>query len=162
MAGRADRPLSRLERVASSRAGSWYFLKVANPIDKRLIPATNGRISLSPGRPVLVLEHRGAKSGQVRRTPIQYLTDGDRVVVIASSGGAAKHPAWYHNLRANPDVKLFLRGRSGDYVAYEAEGEERERLWAAAIDLYGGYDVYQERAGQRRIPVMVFRPKSAA
>ena len=162
MAGRADRPLSRLERVASSRAGSWYFLKVANPIDKRLIPATNGRISLSVGRPVLVLEHRGAKSGQVRRTPIQYLTDGDRVVVIASSGGAAKHPAWYHNLRANPDVKLFLRRRTGDYVAYEAEGEERERLWAAAIDLYGGYDVYQERAGQRRIPVMVFRPKSAA
>jgi F420H(2)-dependent quinone reductase len=149
------------ERIASSRPGSWFFLNVANPIDKRLIPATNGRISLIFGRPILVLEHRGAKSGKLRRTPIQYFMDGDRVVLIASSGGAKKHPGWYHNLRANPDVRLFLRGRSGDYVAYEAEGEERERLWAAATDLYTGYDAYQGRAGGRRIPVMVFRPKTA-
>ena len=162
MAGSTGRRPTRAERIASSRAGSWFFLNVANPIDKRLIPATNGRISLIVGRPILVLEHRGAKSGKVRRTPIQYFTDGDRVVVIASSGGATKHPGWYHNLRANPDVKLFLRGRTGDYVAHEADGEERERLWAAAIDLYTGYDAYQERAAGRRIPVMVFSPKSAA
>jgi len=145
----------RLARVAASKPASWYFLHVANPIDKRLIPLTNGYVSLAPGQPVLVLEHRGAKSGQKRRTPLLYASDGDDVVVIGSAGGAPQHPAWVHNLRAHQRVKLFLRGRSGDYLAREAKGEERERLWRKATALYPGYDTYQGRAGAREIPVVV-------
>ena len=82
-----------------------------------------------------------------------YLVDGDRIVLIASKAGAAKHPAWLHNLSANPRVSFLApRGRSGDYVAREAEGPERERLWDEAVDYYAGYADYQRRAGARQDP----------
>jgi deazaflavin-dependent oxidoreductase (nitroreductase family) len=150
-----------LLRIAASRFGSWYFLNVANRIDRWLVPATRGRLSSAPGQNVCVLETVGAKSGQRRRAPLQYATDGDDLVVIASSGGAPKHPAWFHNVRKNPELWVWAnRGRSGDYVARVVEeGEERERLWKIATDLYPGYDTYQERAGDRRIPVVTLSPK---
>jgi deazaflavin-dependent oxidoreductase (nitroreductase family) len=143
------------ERIAASKPGGFYFLRIANPIDKRLVPATNGRLSMAPGRPVLVLETVGAKSGEVRRTPLQYGTDGDDIVLVASKAGAAKHPGWYHNLRARPEAKLFVKGATGDYTARFAEGEEYERLWKKVNELYGGYAKYQERAGSRKIPLVV-------
>jgi deazaflavin-dependent oxidoreductase (nitroreductase family) len=147
-------------KLAASRAGSWYFLNVANPIDRRLIPATNGRLSTAPGQQVCVVETVGAKSGQVRRVPLQYATDGDDLVLIASQGGAPKHPAWYYNLKANPDVRVWAnKGRSGNYVARVAEGEERERMWRRAVDLYPGYETYQGRAGGREIPVIALSPR---
>ena len=151
-----------LVRIASSRAGSWWFLNVANPIDKRLIPATNGRLSTAPGQPVLVIETVGAKSGQRRRIPLVYARDGDDLVLIASSCAAAKHPAWYHNVRKNPELRVWGKGLSGDYVARIAEGAERERLWRKATAVYRGYDTYKERAGARQIPVVVLSPKAAA
>ncbi|MEA2472182.1 MAG: hypothetical protein QOE06_97, partial [Thermoleophilaceae bacterium] len=77
-------------------------------------------------------------------------------------GGAPKHPAWYHNVKKNPDVKVWAnKGRSGDYVARVAQGEERERMWRAAIATYPGYDTYQVRAGAREIPVIALSPKRA-
>ena len=149
-----------LERWASSPAGGWYFINVANKIDKHLVPATDGRVSSAVGQQVLVVETIGGKSGQRRRIPLVYITDGDRIVLVASKGGAAKNPAWYHNLKANPEVQVWAKGRSGRYRAREAEGEERERLWAEAVDYYAGYETYQSRTGGRRIPVMVLEPVS--
>jgi len=149
-----------LERFASSKAGGWYFINVANKIDKHLVPATDGRVSSAVGQQVLVVETIGGKSGQRRRIPLVYITDGDRIVLVASKGGAAKNPAWYHNLKANPEVQVWAKGRSGRYRAREAEGEERERLWAEAVDYYAGYETYQSRTGGRRIPVMVLDPVS--
>ena len=149
-----------LTKVLATPAGSWYFLHVANPIDKRLIPLTNGYISAAPGQPILVLEHTGAKSGQKRRTPLLYVTEGHDLAVIGSAGGAPRHPAWVHNLRAHPRVKVFLRGRAGDYLSREARGEERERLWRKATNLYPGYDTYKDRAAVREIPVVVLTPSS--
>ena len=150
--------LGRVAGFASSKPGAWWFINVANRIDKHLVPATNGRVSSVPGQQVLVVETIGAKSGQARRTPLVYVTDDERIVLIASKGGAPKHPAWYHNLNANPDVQVWAKGRSGRYRAREAEGDERSRLWQLAADYYPGYDTYQERAGGRRIPVMVLEP----
>ena len=147
-----------LEKIASTRAGGWYFLNVAMRVDRKLLPLTRGRISASPGRQVLLLDTIGAKSGEPRRTPLVYVTDGDRVVLIASKAGAKRNPAWLHNLRKNPRVHIIASRRSGDYVAREAEGEERERLWAKATDYYSGYRAYQDRAGERRIPVVVLEP----
>ena len=145
--------------LVSSRAGSWFFLNVANPIDKRLIPATNGRLSIAFGLlPILVMEHRGAKSGQLRRTPLLYARDGDDMVLIASSGGAPRHPAWYHNLAANPEVKVFARRRTGQYRARIAQGAERDRLWKIATTLNPGYDIYAKRASNRQIPVVALSP----
>lgn len=145
-----------LTSFAASRPGSWFYLNVANPIDRRLLPATGGRFSLSIGQPVLCLEVQGARSGQIRRTPLLFTeVDGD-LVIVASATGRPKHPAWYHNLRANPRVKVYAPGgRSGNYLARVAEGEERQRMWQAALRLYAGYDVYERRAaGIREIPVV--------
>jgi deazaflavin-dependent oxidoreductase (nitroreductase family) len=154
---RWKRPLVKL---AASRTGSRWFLGPANRIDRWLVPATNGRLSHFPGSQICVIETVGAKSGQVRRIPLQYATDGDDLVLIASAGGAPKHPAWFHNVRKNPDTRVWAnRGRSGDYVARVAEGEERERKWARAVALYPGYETYRERAGGREIPVIALSPR---
>src|SRR5690242_20208526 len=146
-----------LASFAASRAGSWFFLTVANPVDRRLLPATNGRLSLALGQPILCLEVRGAKSGELRRTPLVFTeVDGD-LVIVASATGKAKHPAWYRNLIATPRVKVYAPGgRSGEYVARTAEAEERERLWREAVELYKGFEVYEGRTeGIREIPVVV-------
>jgi F420H(2)-dependent quinone reductase len=154
-------PPPALVKIASSKPGAWFFVNVANRIDKHLIPATGGRISSVPGQPVLAMETTGAKSGQARRTPLVFAADGDRIVLVASKGGSPKHPAWYHNLKANPDVQVWApKGRSGRYRAREAEGEERERMWQLACENYPGYETYQQRTGGRRIPVMVLEPVS--
>jgi deazaflavin-dependent oxidoreductase (nitroreductase family) len=161
MAGRrrALNPIERrLEDFARSKAGGWYFLNVAMRVDRVLLPLTRGRISSAPGQQILLLETIGAKSGERRRTPLVYVTDGDHLVLIASKAGAKRHPAWFHNLKANPRVKVLAPGRSGDYVTREAEGDERARLWHEAVDYYAGYATYQERAGTRRIPVVVLEP----
>jgi deazaflavin-dependent oxidoreductase (nitroreductase family) len=110
------------------------------------------------GEPVGLLGTVGAKSGQKRETPLLYLDDGERVVLVASKAGAARHPSWLHNLRANPRVSFLRRGgHRGTYVAREADGAERDELWARVNDLYAGYDTYQGRTA-RRIPVVVLDP----
>ena len=149
----------RVSRLVSTKAGSWFFTTVSMRVDRKLIPLTRGRVRMSAGMPSILLTHKGAKSGVVRTTPIVYFTDGDDVVLIASNGGAPKHPAWLHNLRRHPDVELSTDGRPVPYVAREAEGPERDRLWRAAASMYPGFDVYRERAGSRRISVVVCSPR---
>jgi deazaflavin-dependent oxidoreductase (nitroreductase family) len=154
-------PLQRvLRRVAESRFGGWVALNVANKVDPYLMRATRGLLKVPSGVSTVLLTHTGAKSGKRRTTPLVYFTDDDAVVLIASQTGKPKHPAWYHNLMANPEVELWAGGRGGTYRAREAEGEERERLWELALQLYPGYDHYQERASAsgRRIPVVVCEP----
>jgi deazaflavin-dependent oxidoreductase (nitroreductase family) len=145
----------RLESFAKSRAGGWYFVNVAMRVDRVLLPATGGRISSAPGQTICLLETVGAKSGQTRQTPLLYIPHGERMILIGSKAGAPRHPGWIHNLRANPRVRILAPKRTGDYNAREAEGQERERLWAKAVDYYPGYATYAERAGERRIPVVV-------
>jgi deazaflavin-dependent oxidoreductase (nitroreductase family) len=148
-----------LERVAATRAGGWFFVHVAHHVDPFLLRASKGRVSLAPGQPIALVTVKGAKSGVPRQTPLLFASDGDDIILLASNAGSTRHPAWYHNLRANPRADVIAPGgRSGRYVAHEAEGAERERLWEIAADLYAGYDVYQGRAGGRRIPVMVLSP----
>ena len=148
----------QLENFARSKVGGWYYVNVAMRVDRVLLPLSGGRVSASPGQPVLLLETVGAKSGEVRKTPLLFIADGERIVLIGSKPGAPKHPAWVHNMRANPRVKVLAPKRTGQYVAREAEGEERERLWDKAVDFYAGYQTYQGRAGKRRIPVVVLEP----
>lgn len=151
-------PVERaLAAFAASRPGSWFYLNVANPIDRRLLPLTGGRISLSLGQPVLCLEVAGAKSGKIRRTPLLFREVDGELVMVASATGRPKHPAWYHNIRANPQVKVYAPGgRTGTYVARTASAEERERLWPEMVDLYPGFEVYEGRTtGVREIPIVV-------
>lgn len=147
-----------LERFAKSQPGGWFFVHIANRIDPILLRASRGRISISVGQPVALLLTIGAKSGEPRTTPLLYLADGDDVVFVASNAGNLRHPAWYHNVRANPQVEIDLRGQRRSYLAHFADGDERERLWELVNDLYAGYDTYQERAGERQIPIVVCSP----
>lgn len=142
----------------SSPPVAWLYLNIFPHIDRPLLRLTGGRVSLTVGAPVLLLTTRGAKSGQLRTTPLVYVRDGDNIALIASNGGQPRNPAWYYNLRANPDAELTVGERSGRYLAHEAQGVERERLWRKAVALNPGYAVYQRRAGGRVIPVMVLVP----
>ena len=144
------------ERFAQSKPGSWFYINVAMRVDRVLLPISRGRFSISVGQQVGMLESVGAKSGEVRRIPLLFIRDGDHVVLIASMGGAPRHPSWLHNIRANPRVKFLGPGRTtGYYVAREAEGDERGRLWNEAVDYYAGYATYEVRAGKREIPIVV-------
>jgi deazaflavin-dependent oxidoreductase (nitroreductase family) len=150
-------------RFAGTRLGAWYFINVAMRLDRVLLPLSRGRLSMGFPFQVGLLETIGAKSGQRRSIPLLYLRDGDRVVLIASMGGNVKNPAWYWNLRANPRVTfLGPRGATGEYVAREAEDEERHRLWDEAVGYYPGYAKYQTRTDGRRIPVVVLEPTPTA
>jgi deazaflavin-dependent oxidoreductase (nitroreductase family) len=143
-----------MEPIAASRPGGWLYIHVFCRIDPLLLRMSRGRISVSLGWPILLLTHTGARTGDRRRTALLYAMDGERIVLVASKAGAARNPAWYHNLTANPRCTVLAgRGRSGEYEARVADGSERERLWALANDLYAGYTAYQGRT-ERRIPVL--------
>src|SRR4051812_4086889 len=98
-----------VERAAASRGGAWMFVHALSAVDRRLLPLTRGRISIALGAPVALLETVGARTRRVRRTPLLYLIDDDAVVLVASNGGSDRHPAWLHNVRARPAVRLLTR-----------------------------------------------------
>jgi deazaflavin-dependent oxidoreductase (nitroreductase family) len=111
--------------------------------------ATGGRISLAVGAvPVVVLTTTGARSGQRREKPLIYFTDGDDVILTASNYGGARNPGWYHNLFAHPECELHLGPRGGRFVARETEGDERDRLFAIAADVYLGHPKYAQRTNR--------------
>jgi deazaflavin-dependent oxidoreductase (nitroreductase family) len=151
--------LSTLSWAARRRPVTWFLVNVGNKIDPYLMRATGGRLKTTVNAPTVLLTHTGAKSGKKRTTPLAYFTDGDDAVLIASRGGHRDHPAWYHNVVANPEVELWTKGGGGRYRAREAKGKERERLWALATGFYPGFARYQERARDRRIPVIVCSPQ---
>jgi F420H(2)-dependent quinone reductase len=147
-----------MERGVKGRAGTWYALNIGQRIDPILMPKTRGLVKSLPGSSTVLVKHTGAKSGAPRTTPLAYFTDSGNVILIASKGGNPKHPAWYHNLKAHPEIELWAGGRGGAYRAREAEGAERERLFDLAIQMYSGYETYQGKTGGRTIPVMVCEP----
>ena len=144
--------------IASSKPVSWFYVNVAPSLDRALLRITGGRFTSGGRHRVGFLRVIGARSGIERVTPLVYTHDGERIVLVASRGGDTKHPAWYRNLVANPDVRFSIDGDEHAYRARELEGQERERAWELAVRRYGGYAVYQRRAGERRIPVMVLEP----
>lgn len=106
-----------------------------------------------------MLTTTGAKSGKTHTVPVLGLPDGDRIVVFASGYGKSyRRPAWYYNLRANPEAKTIVHDEEHRVLAHEAEGEERERLWRRGLDIYPGFANYQRGVGEQLIPVMVLSP----
>jgi deazaflavin-dependent oxidoreductase (nitroreductase family) len=108
--------------------------------------------------PICLLEHRGRRTGTVRTTPLVYLEDGPRVIVVASQAGRAEHPMWYLNLLSEPEVTVQLRRERRPMRARVAEPDERALLWPRLVDLYADYDSYQSWT-DRVIPVVVLEPR---
>lgn len=127
-----------------------------------LYRASGGRLGGRVGKtaPVLLLTTTGRKSGKQRTTPLLYLEETGQYAVIASVGGAPRHPAWYLNVRGNPAAAIQIGSRRLAVSAETASPAERERLWALATQMYPGYDDYQARTS-REIPVVILTPAAA-
>lgn len=107
--------------------------------------------------PTLLLVTRGRKSGETKMLPLIYKKVGSGYVIIASKGGAPAHPAWYLNLKSDPDCEIRVGKDIFKARARVAEGKEREQLWRELVEVYAPYTLYQERT-QREIPVVVLDP----
>ena len=123
--------------------------------------AHDGKVTgVFEGAPLLLLTTTGAKTGRKHTTPLVYFQDGDRIVVFGSKGGAPTHPAWYHNLVANPDVTVELPGETLEARAVTADGAERDRIWSAQKELMPGFKDYEAKT-DRQIPVVVLERASS-
>ncbi len=141
---------------------SWPVLRRLMGVHTLMYRATHGLVGHRiPGLPpMLLLDHAGAKSGVTRTSPLLYLRDGDDLVIVASKGGYPKDPAWFHNLRANPDTTVQVGSERRPVHARVAGAEERERLWPRVVEAYSTYDDYQARTG-REIPLVILERRPA-
>ena len=133
----------------------------ANDYNQRVIEefrANGGEVpSFGGSSPLLLLHHRGAKTGVERVNPVAYLEDGGRYVIFASKAGAPTNPDWYHNLKANPQASIEVGSDTIAVTASEATGQERERLFAAQVQKSPPFGEYQANT-KRLIPVLTLSP----
>jgi deazaflavin-dependent oxidoreductase (nitroreductase family) len=142
---------------------SWPVLHRVMGLHTFAYRATKGRIGHrmpGVGAPILLLDHVGARSGVKRTSPLSYVRDGDDVVLVAAKGGYSKHPAWLHNLKANPDTSVQICSEHRPVHARVATPEERERLWPMAVSVHRGYEDYQRRT-DREIPLVILEARAA-
>jgi deazaflavin-dependent oxidoreductase (nitroreductase family) len=157
-----NRPLSLFSRVyaalANTRLGRFMSVHLVWKVDPYLMRATRGRLGMGLVMPTALLETRGAKSGAVRRNAVIYFHDGDRVTIVASKLGYEKHPAWFHNLVANPEVTFGGAPMRATVVNDEAE---RRRLWTLADRVFAPYAAYRREAAKvnRTIPIVQLVPR---
>ncbi len=131
----------------------------ATTAHKQLYQRSGGRLGgKAGGVQMLVLTTTGRKSGQPRTTMLNYGVDGDRLILIASFGGDDRHPQWYRNLEANPEVSVQIGTETRKMRAATATPEEKPRLWSLMTARYSGYDGYQRKT-ERDIPVVVLSPR---
>lgn len=154
---------SIVQKMASSRLGAWSRSRILHHFDRIFLKLTGRRTTLTSllaGVLVVMLTTTGATSGLVRTVPVVIIRDKDddnAFAIIASNWGQRRHPAWYFNLKANPHARCLIHGQVRECLAREAEGEEYERYWQLGRNLYPGFSLYEQRAGDRRIPIMVMR-----
>jgi deazaflavin-dependent oxidoreductase (nitroreductase family) len=116
------------------------------------------RGGLLRGRPIIVLTSVGRKTGKLRKTALMRVEHDGEYALVASMGGAPKHPVWYHNLIADPTAVVIQDGPEPfDAIVREVSGAERDEWWKRAVDAYPPYAEYQERT-DREIPVFVLEP----
>ncbi|MDP9457055.1 MAG: nitroreductase family deazaflavin-dependent oxidoreductase [Actinomycetota bacterium] len=143
---------------------SWFFARTLHHLDTPVYRLTKGRhtfANLVSGLPVVMLTTVGRRSGRPRTVPVLGIPDGETTAVIASNYGQRHHPAWCHNLRANPEASISIDGVSRRVTVHEAEGAKRERIMRRAVEIYPGWRAYERRASNRRIAVFVLTPAVA-
>jgi deazaflavin-dependent oxidoreductase (nitroreductase family) len=157
----ADALQRGIRRFASSGPGSWLFARVLDHLDRPVYRATRGchtLTSLVAGLPTVVLTTKGARSGRPSSVSLVGLPTPTGIAVIGSNYGQRHHPAWYHNLRADPEAEVVVDGARTRVRAVEVEGDERAWIWEQALRIYPGYSTYERRASNRRIAVFVLEP----
>lgn len=123
-----------------------------------LYRSSGGRIGGKIGNnPVLLLTTKGRKSGKQRTVPVMYFMDGPAYVVTASAGGAPKNPAWFHNVRSNPQATIETGRQRINVVGEVASPEKRNELWTHLLEIAPGFANYQKRTS-RQIPIVLLRP----
>jgi deazaflavin-dependent oxidoreductase (nitroreductase family) len=134
---------------------------VLHHADALILRLSGGKLTFAQfsGLPIIELTTTGAKSGKQRSLPLTGLPDGKKIILIASNFGQTHHPAWYHNLKANPECTVKKDGHTGVYIAREADEQEYKYYYDMAISYYIGYAAYKQRVKDRKIPVMVLEPK---
>jgi len=159
-------PVQRaVRRFASSGPGAWVFVRVARRADARVYGLTGGRHTLSSlisGIPTIQLTTTGARSSRRRTTTLLGLPTERGIAVVASNFGQRRHPAWFHNLQADPDCEVTVEGETMRCRAMEVIGERRERIWEQGLRMYPGWSQYEERTPHRRIAVFVLEPRDPA
>lgn len=145
-------------RFLGTGLAAWLSQRVVWKVDPPLMRLTRGRLGMGLVLPTALLQTRGARSGRLRRNGVVYFNDGERVVIVASKLGAPEHPAWFHNVRANPEVLL---GGVPFRAQVVEDAAERARLWALADRVFPPYAAYRERAGRagRTIPLLWLVPR---
>jgi len=146
--------------------GTVKVMKVMAAVNVWLFRRTGGRLGshwrigagLRKPVPICLVEHRGRKTGLPRTTPLVYLADGDRIVVVASQAGRPENPQWFHNVVADPDVTVQIGRRKRPMRAHVADTGERAELWPRLVELYADYASYQSWT-VREIPVVVLVPR---
>ncbi|MCH8987397.1 MAG: nitroreductase family deazaflavin-dependent oxidoreductase [Chloroflexi bacterium] len=119
---------------------------------------TEGLTLRDTGLPVIIVTNRGRKTGAVRKTPLMRAKDGNSYILVASLGGAPKHPVWYHNLKAEPNVEIRDETEVHAMRVREVvDSAERKRLWDIAVAAYPPYQEYQDKT-DRVIPVFIAEP----
>ncbi len=135
-----------------------------NALNKKVIEefrANGGKVGGRFANATLLLLHTtGAKSGLPRLNPLAYLADGERLVVIASKGGAPNHPDWYYNLVAHPAVRVEVGTEQFEVLATVATEPERTKLYEQMVAVSPGFAAYQQKAAPRIIPVLILTRKS--
>lgn len=150
-----------LHQLYALRPVTWLMAHILHRADGLLLRLTGGRLTFAQfaGLPVIELTTTGAKSGKERTLPLAGYSDGEKIILIASNFGQKHYPAWYHNLKANPECMVKKDGRTSEYLAREADEQENEDYFDRAVAYYFGYMLYKQRAKHRKIPVMVLEPK---
>jgi len=154
---RRGRIYHAVARFSNTRLGAWLSVHVAWHIDPLLLKLTGGRVSTAFPLAAALLETRGARTGQPRRTATLYFHDGQRVTIVASLRGWPRHPAWYHNVRRHPEVVYGGMPFRAEIVDDPAE---RERLWQLADRVFPIYADYRAQAAKsgREIPIVQLLP----
>jgi len=133
---------------------------VTEPLDNFFLAISGGRFAISEiaGMPIVQLESRGARTGQLRTHPLLGVRDGEKIALLGTNYGRKNHPAWVFNLRANPECSARARNITKKYRARETAGDEYEKYFQCAIDIYKGYAFYRQRAAPRHVAVFVLEP----
>jgi deazaflavin-dependent oxidoreductase (nitroreductase family) len=146
--------------LANTRLGRFLSIHVLWRVDPLLMRLSGGRVGTALTMPTALLETRGARSGAVRRNVVIYFHDGERVTIVASKLGLPQHPAWFHNLRAHPEVTF---GGIPMWATVVADEAERDRLWELADRVFAPYAEYRREAAKanRTIPIVQLLPKNS-